>query len=186
MSGKRGRRRRDGGAGEDAAGGGRYGRLIGKGPFCDHQRVSAGATWSIVGVLMAATLLAFVTRSWVIGRLWGPVFRIAHGTASAALLSVLLYLACMAIHGLVQYAVHAAFGGWLATTLTLVETFAYTPVALMPLPDRDREPFGDLRRELEKAGATFPQARASAWVNGPLSFFGLGAALGPLCIEFAS
>lgn len=147
--------------------------------------MSAGATWSIVGVLIAATLWAFVTRSWVIGRVWGPVFRIARGTASAALLSALLYLAYMALHGLAQYAVHAAFDGWLATTLSLVETFVYAPVALMALPDRDREPFEDLRRELEKAGATYPQARASAWVNGPLSFLGLGSAIGPLFVVFA-
>ncbi|MGI5325756.1 hypothetical protein [Actinomadura nitritigenes] len=148
--------------------------------------MSAGATWSIVGVLIAATVWAFVTRSWVIRRLWGPVFRIARGTASAALLSALLYLAYMAVHGVAQYAVHAAFDGWLATTLTLVETFAYAPVALMALPDRGRGPYADLRRELEKAGATYPQARASAWTNGPLSFFGLGAALTPLFVVFAA
>ncbi|GAA0258543.1 hypothetical protein GCM10009527_063280 [Actinomadura nitritigenes] len=146
--------------------------------------MSAGATWSIIGVLIAATLWAFVTRTWVIGRLWGPVFRIARGTASAALLSALLYLAYMAIHCLAQYAVHTAFDGWLASTLSLAAAFAYAPVALMALPDRGRGPYADLRRELEKAGATYRQARASAWASGPLSFLGLSAALTPVFFVF--
>ncbi|QKG22633.1 hypothetical protein [Actinomadura verrucosospora] len=147
--------------------------------------MSAGTQWSIIGVVIAVAIWAYVARSWVIGRLWGPVFRVARGTASAALLSALLYLACMALFCLAQFAAYRVPQEWLAHALSLVATFAYAPVALMPLPDRGRGPYADLRRKLEDAGADHGQARASAWVSGPLSFFGLSAALVPLFPIFA-
>ncbi|MBO2460581.1 hypothetical protein [Actinomadura violacea] len=74
---------------------------------------------------------------------------------------------------------------WLVRTLSIVVSFAYAPVALMPLPDRGRGPYADLRRKLEDAGADHDQARASAWVSGPLAFFGLSATLTPLIPIFA-
>ncbi|HEU5030920.1 MAG TPA: hypothetical protein VFV01_38810 [Spirillospora sp.] len=147
--------------------------------------MSTGATWSVIGIVIAVTLWAFATRSWVTRRTWAPIFRMTRSTASAALLSALVHLAYMAVHGLAQFAVHEAFDGWLATTFTLVATFAYAPVALMAMPDRGRGPYADLRRRLEEAGATSRQARASAWVAGPLSFLGLSSALTPLVVAFA-
>ncbi|NEA29395.1 hypothetical protein [Actinomadura bangladeshensis] len=132
----------------------------------------------LIGVI-AVTLWALFLRSSMISMIWGPIVRSAGGdVALAAVLSVVLYIGGLVAFGLVLLGVHWAFDGLLARAPALVLSLLYAPVAFMPMPDRSKRPFGEVRDYLMKAGATEEQARACAWATGPLAFAGLGVVAG--------
>ncbi len=107
----------------------------------------------VIGTVVAFVAWTIATQSWAIGRVWGPVVRKARGrTWLAAVLSVVLYITGLLAFGLVWGVAHALVGGLAAKVVVLLLIVAYTPVAMMPIPDRASSPYRDVRRGLVKAG----------------------------------
>ncbi len=135
-------------------------------------------------ILLVIVFWAAQSQTWAVTRIWAPLIRAAgDGTGKAVLLSVLAYTGGLLLLAALPAGAYLLFGEPSARAAALVLGAAFAPVALMPIPDRERG-YQDIRRDLVRAGATHGQARACAWTTGPLGFLGLLAVGGAVLYAF--
>ena len=140
-------------------------------------------------ILLVLVFWAAQSQTWAVTRIWAPLIRAAgDGTGKAVafkavLLSVLAYTGGLLLLAALPAGAYLLFGEPSARAAALVLGTAFAPVALMPIPDRERG-YQDIRRDLVRAGATHGQARACAWTTGPLGFLGLLAVGGAVLYAF--